>query len=305
MGTKLTMAIGRAFLLSPVLLSAIVFLLPVETVADVTFPESNHVAGWVKSEKALRFEKSNLFDYIDGGAELFLEFGFDKLLVQRYKRANGKSEEEISLEVYQMESPEAALGIYLTKCGKETPVKSIKYRNSGDRYQFSIVKGSCFIQTNSFSGDEKLMSVMVRLTQQTLASVPRGHPVTLLNRLPREGLVAGSGLIIRGPYALQQVYTFGKGDVLKLGGKIFGVAGDYVKDNGDVYTRILVFYPEPKDGLSAFDNLSKNLDSYLEVIGKWQGGFAFKDHRNKFGVVELKGDVMEIRIGLSETQEEE
>jgi hypothetical protein len=279
---------------------AAVLLLPVEARADVLFPDDSYVAGWVKSGRVLRFEKSNLFDYIDGGAELFLEFGFVKLLVQRYKSANGKGDEEVAVEVYEMESPEAALGIYLMKSGNETPIKGIKARNSGDRYQFSVVKGNSFVQINNFGGNEKLIPVMVNLTQQTLASISKGRSVTLLNRLPKKGLVAGSGLIIRGPYALQPIFTFGKGDVLQLEGKVFGVVGDYVGRKGEVYTRILIFYPRPKAAQSALDYLANHLDTYLEVVSKWHRGFAFKDYRNKFGTVELKDDVMEIKVNLSQ-----
>jgi len=273
--------------------------------ADLSFPEDNHAPGWVKSERAFRFEKSNLYDYIDGGAELFLEFGFDRLLVQRYKRVDAKREDEIALEVYAMESSEAALGIYLTKCGKETPIRGIKARNTGDRYQFCIVKGDCFIQVNNFSGDETLLHVMVKLAQRTLATIPKGHPVKLLNRLPKKDLVAGSGLIIRGPYALQPIFTFGRGDVLQLGGRVFGVTGDYVGASGDIYTRIFIFYPESKAALAAFENLVNNLDPYLEIIRRWERGFSFKDYRDKFGIVELKGDVMRIEINLPEKPESE
>lgn len=291
-----------------VLLLVFILLSFVQTVAasaDLAFPEDNYVPGWTKSERTHRYEKSNLFDYIDGGAELFLEFGFDRLLVQRYKRVDAKREEEIALEVFVMESPEAALGIYLTKCGKETPVRGLKARNSGDRYQFTIVRGNCFVQVNNFSGDETLMHVMVALAQKTLATIPKGHPVKLLDRLPKKDFVAGSGLIIRGPYALQPIFTFGKGDVLLLGGRVFGVTGDYVGANGDIYTRMFILYPEPKAALSAFENLVNNLDPYLEIITRWEKGFSFKDYRDKFGIVELNGDVMKIEINLPEKPEGE
>ncbi|MCX5800187.1 MAG: hypothetical protein NTX17_02190 [Candidatus Eisenbacteria bacterium] len=271
--------------------------------AGPAFPRDNYVAGWVRSERTLRFERSNLFDYIDGGAELFLEFGFDVLLVQRYKESNAKGDDEIALEIYQMESAEAALGIYLTKCGKETPVGGIKERNSGDRYQFSIVKGDCFIQVNNFGGDGKLMPVMLKLTQRTLASIPKGPPVTLLSRLPEKDFISGSGLIFRGPYALQSIFTFGSGDVLQLRGNVFGVTGDYAGPEGGVYTRLLILYPEPKAALSAFENLSNNLDPYLEVVSRLENGFTFRDYRDKFGTVELKNDVMEIKINLPEKPE--
>jgi hypothetical protein len=294
----------RELVLSSILFMSTVLFSSGETAvrmkANPVFPEDNYVLGWVKSERTLSFEKSNLFDYIDGGAELFLELGFDELLVQRYKKHSVEGDEEIALEIYRMESSESALGIYLTKCGKETPVKGIKARNSGDRYQFSIVKGDCLVQVNNFSGDEKLTQVMVTLAQRTLASISKGHSVKLLDRLPKANFVAGSGLIIRGPYSLQSIFTFGRGDVLQLGGKVFGVTGDYVGANGDIYTMILIFYPGAKASSSAYDNLVNNLDPYSKVVNRWENGFTFKDYRDRFGIVELKDGTMKIRINLAE-----
>lgn len=271
----------------------------------IAFPGDNYAEGWVKSERLLRFERNNLFDYIDGGAELFLEFGFNELLVQRYKLQEGEGDNEIGLEVYQMESSEAAMGIYLNKCGKETPMRGIKARNSGDRYQISVLKGSCFLQVNNFGGEEGFLPAMVKLTQGILATIPKGHNVTLLNHLPTENFVEGSGLIIRGPYALQPIFTFGSGDVLQLGGKVFGVVGDYVGTDGDVYTRILILYSEPKIASMAFANLADNLDPYLTILDRRQKAFTFEDYREKFGIVELRDRTIEIKINLSERPAED
>src|SRR4030066_305738 len=101
----------------------------------------------------------NLFDYIDGGAEIFLEFGFDRLLVQDYR----KEDSEIGLELFQMESPESALGIYLMKCGAETPIDGVPARNSGDKTQFTILKGATFVHINNPDGRESLLPMMVDL----------------------------------------------------------------------------------------------------------------------------------------------
>lgn len=266
----------------------------------MALPEDNYAKGWIKSEKLLRFDGNNLFDHIDGGAELFLEFGFDELLVQRYKLQRSEAGDEIALEVYRMESPEAALGIYLNKCGKETPIRGIKARNSGDRYQINVLKGSCFLEINNFGGEESLLPVMVRLAQRTLATIPKGHKVTLLDRLPKENFVAGSGLLIRGPYALQPIFTFGRGDVLHLGGRVFGAVGDYIGAQGELYTRILIFYPNPQAASTAFANLVDNLDPYLTILDREQKSLTFEDYREKFGIVELRDRTIEMKINLSE-----
>ena len=68
----------------------------IELMADIIPPKDNFVKGWVKSGQTLRFTKNDLYGHINGGAELFLEFGFNELLVQRYEKGG----EEITLEIY-------------------------------------------------------------------------------------------------------------------------------------------------------------------------------------------------------------
>ncbi|MCJ7587849.1 MAG: hypothetical protein MUQ00_08130, partial [Candidatus Aminicenantes bacterium] len=52
-------------------------------------PAADFAPGWSLGDK-LVFVKGNLYDFIDGGADLYLEFGFERVLVQRYK--NGEAE---------------------------------------------------------------------------------------------------------------------------------------------------------------------------------------------------------------------
>ena len=264
--------------------------------ADIVLPKNHFIPGWTKSGKMRRFIKDDLYNYINGGAVLFQEFGFEELLLQRYR----KSDEEITLELYRMENPESALGIYLMKCGKETPIEGIPVRNSGSRFQFTIVKGSCFIQINNFRGNKTLIPVMVAMTQNVVASIPETDPVRLLDVLPEENLVSGSGMIIRGPYGLEPIFTFGEGDILQLGGNVYGAVGDYTDSRGKIFTRIIIMYPHGEAVTSAYENLHANLDSYITISKKWARGFTFKDYQDKFGIVEIKDRTMEIKVNLSE-----
>lgn len=79
-------------------------------------PSESAAPGWKKVENLRVFSREDLYGYIDGGAELFLELGFDQLTLQKYR--NGAS--EFAVEIYRMTDPAAATGIYLMKCGKET-----------------------------------------------------------------------------------------------------------------------------------------------------------------------------------------
>lgn len=278
------------------LLIIIIICLAVDCRAGIILPDDNFVVGWTTSGKTLRFVGSDLYNYIDGGAELFYEFSFKELVVQGYRQG----ENEMVLEVYQMDSPEAALGIYLMKCGEETPIEKITARNSGNKYQFTIVKGSYFILVNSFAGDEKLIPVMTALSQQTLKFIPKERPVTIFDNLPKENLIPGSELLLRGPYGLQPIYTFGEGDILQLKGQTFGVIGDYKDATLGRYKLIVIHYKNPGDARSAFTNMLTNLDPYLTLLDRSENRFSFKDFQDKFGLVELKGEVIQIKIKLDQ-----
>ncbi|MEE4213509.1 MAG: DUF6599 family protein, partial [Bacteroidales bacterium] len=69
------------------------------------FPYINNdrlTEGRIKSERT--YTKESLFGYMNGGAELYLEYGFDRLVVSEID-IDGT---EYKLEVYKMDDPEAA-----------------------------------------------------------------------------------------------------------------------------------------------------------------------------------------------------
>ncbi|MDH7494192.1 MAG: hypothetical protein QHH44_09915, partial [Candidatus Saccharicenans sp.] len=148
----------------------------------VVLPGDDFYPGWKKSDRLITFTRVDLYNYIDGGAELFLEFGFEKVYIQGYRSVNS----ELTLEIYQMESPESALGVYLAKCGQETPVEGIAARNSGEESQFTILRERYFIHINNFEGGKELFPVMLALARATLQNLPPDRPITLLDHLPRE-----------------------------------------------------------------------------------------------------------------------
>jgi hypothetical protein len=285
----------RVVALAP-LLAAVVFVnaCAEDVLRQAPLPPDRFCDGWTKSEEAQKFVKDDLYGHIDGGAELFHEFGFDDLTVQRYM----KDDSELSLELYRMTDPEAALGIYLAKKGKETALPGIVARNSGGRFQLSAIKAEWFIQVNNFDGDSANVPVMTELAIAFLKSVPDKRPHTPINLLPEKGLVKGSELLVRGEYSMQPVYTFGKGDVLQLRGKVLGAVGQYRAPDKSGFTMMIIPYPDTNSALAAFKNLLAGLDQYLEVQEKWDRGFIFKDYRNMYGIVQLDGATLESKVNL-------
>ncbi len=185
---------------------------------ESAIPAATFAPGWALAGALRTFTGQDLFNQIDGGAELFLEFGFVRLRLQAYARDKG----ELTLNAYEMESAASALGVFLMKMGRETPFPEIMARNSSEEAQMTIVKGRFFVQIDNLGEAPASRAEAAALANAFLARVTAESVPTPLDALPAEGRVAGSERLIRGPYGLQPYFTFGEGDILQLDGKIFG-----------------------------------------------------------------------------------
>ncbi len=77
-------------------------------------PGGGAVPGWEPADEIQRFTGDELFLFIDGGADLFLEYGFREVAVRAYRAPGGAT---INVEVYEMADPAAAFGVYSVRCG--------------------------------------------------------------------------------------------------------------------------------------------------------------------------------------------
>jgi len=76
-----------------------------------TLPATGFAEGWTLDGKIASFDKDNLFDHINGEAELYFPYGFEAMASARY--INQKSPDlSIVADVYQMGSLLDAFGIY-------------------------------------------------------------------------------------------------------------------------------------------------------------------------------------------------
>jgi hypothetical protein len=251
-------------------------------------------SSWKKSGPLKVFTSADLYGYIDGGAEAFLEIGFEQLTVQKYR----DDANELTVELYRMTDPTAARGIYVARCGKETPDPALRERHTASRHQVLLQRHRYYLVLNNTAGGAATAPILAKAARAMAAKMPADAQIPALALLPQAGLVPGSARFFRGPVGLQAVYTLGEGDILQLGGKITAVSGDYRDAAAGATTLVAAEYPSPGAAAAAFRHLKANLDRYLKATSSSDARLVFQDYEKKFGVVTITGRRLEVRLHL-------
>ena len=167
-------------------------------------PKGGALAGWTPDGSPQEFKGDDLFVYIDGGAEIYLEYGFSRAVVQDYRTAGGRA---VSLEVFEMTDPAAAYGMYTFKTtGKGKPIE-LGQEGQLEDYYLNFWKNRYLITITGFNEDsETVAGVLAVARAADLALRGEGPRPTIIDILPTEGLDSGSVLYFRGRLGLNNAF---------------------------------------------------------------------------------------------------
>jgi len=269
------------------------FAIAAPTTKDL-LPPDGFLGKWQKSGVARVFHGADLYGHINGGSELFLEFGFEELVVQEYK----SGADELSLELYRMTDPAAAKGIYLMKAGPQSSTQ-LSFTHSFSTFQLLFARDRYLVILNNLEGRPEKEPEMIELARHLAGRLPDTPALTSVSSLPSEGLLSGSTRLIRGPYGLQAVFSLGAGNILSLSSGQTAASGDYDR-GGKTFTLIACDYPTPAVARRAFDYLTGHLDPYLKPIGAGEGRLVFEDYAAEYGLIVLSASRLEITVHLKQ-----
>lgn len=262
----------------------------------VPLPDASAIAPWEAAGAPRLWQAADLYGYINGGAELFLDLGFDRLAVRTY----ALERDEIVVEVYEMSDPVAGLGAWLAQTGPPAPDPSLDLRHTVGRYELQFVKGRHYVKLQNVSGRPEHVDALLTFARATAANIPDVSFHDPTTALPEEGRIPGSTRIIRGPISLQSVYSLGSGDVLSLGTERVAVSAAYRSDEDDRFTVILADYGSTSAAAGALRHLTENLDPYLDVLETSPSHLLLEDYNGRFGLAVVDGTRLRIRVGLDQ-----
>lgn len=207
-------------------------------------PESGEVAGWALNDAPQNYRGDELFAMIDGGADIYHEYGFTQVLRAEYVNGRGKS---IKLEIYEMESPAAAYGIYTFKIGGSGKGLGIGHEALLEDYYLNFWKANLLVTVIGPDPEAESVQGVVSLAKAVEARIAKtGERPELADLLLREPLAFSHPKYVRGSLGVMNSYIFHTENIFRVREGLIGAIGD---------CRAFVFrYANEKESAEAFEH---------------------------------------------------
>ncbi len=244
---------------------------------------------WTRPDAPKRVSAETIFDYMDGGGELYVGYRFDHLDVFEY-RATDTALGTILVELYWMKTPDDAFGLLSTDWTGEpvaledTPATSPRLTSvppSRALYGAGLLRlwaGTLYARILA-SRDTPAAREAVLALGRSASAHAHAEPPALVAALPatwatRAGtnvpLRADRTCFFRSYLVLNAQYFLASQDLLHLGPSVEAVTGEYAPGAGDARpTRIiLVRYESPAGASAALETFRR---AYLPDAAKSAG----------------------------------
>jgi hypothetical protein len=171
-------------------------------------PGSDDLPGWVRSTEPEVFDADTLYEYINGQAPLFLDYGFQDVATAEY--TGTADDRSLVVDIYRMVGSAEAFGIF---AAERTP-GDLPADVGVDGYVGSNVlnfwKGPYYVKLVSYTFGDDTGDVLLQVARSVAARIPgRFGPPPLFDLLPAKHRVYGSERFIPRAFLGQSYLTRG------------------------------------------------------------------------------------------------
>jgi hypothetical protein len=159
------------------------------------------VPGWNLKGEPLVYRGEDLFTYIDGGADIYNEYGFRQVAVQDYEASPGKT---VTLEVFEMADAAAAFGMFTFKTSARGSEADLGQGGRLEDYYLNFWKGPVVVTVTGFDESPESVKSVLRIAEAANGKLRAdGKMPSLAAAFPPEWAARGGLKYLRGPIGLR------------------------------------------------------------------------------------------------------
>jgi hypothetical protein len=238
------------------------------------------VEGWKLSQEETAYTPNNLFDVIDGAADLFLEYNFVVLHIGRYTQG----EVEIKVELYRHATSADAFGMYSQERFADYHFIEIGNQGYMEKGALNFLTGDYYVKISTIQEGENAQGGMQQLAQAVEKHLHQGGSLpAILTAFPSEN---------RKPYTEQYVAKSFLG--------YSSLNGVFVAsyDDGTPFRMFVIRLKTPEEASKTLQDLGKALPASVALSGEGEER-SIADPNNGAVKIVLKGSYL---LGVVSTE---
>ncbi len=230
------------------------------------------IAGWEKADPPDLYTPKNLSTYIDGGAELFLSYGFQNALSLKY---HDPADNEINVDIFEMGSAPDAFGVFAHS--RETIDNRV---GQGCEYAAGLLtfwKDRYYVSILAYPETAEKRDVVFKLGQAIAGAIKSDGPLPpIISLLPAENLLPETVRYFHHYIWLNSFSFVSNENVLNIGNDTPAALGKY-RQAGTTFFLLLVRYPDASRAEAAGERFRRELlDGAIDGMrpmkeGRWTG----------------------------------
>ncbi|MCE5273201.1 hypothetical protein LLH00_18135 [bacterium] len=228
----------------------------VRPVQTALLPSRGLPSGWSAGDSVQEYDGAGLSDLLDGGAELYREFGFVRSLTREYIGPEGAL---VIAGVYEMTDPAAAFGLFTVS--RREDYQRVDYGLAGAESDYRLVfcKGSYFVDMQSMGPGPESQAAVRALGRSVESALPgtTGSLPAALSLLPSRDRLPDSETLVRGVLGLNTCHYLSDSNLYGLSAALPAVLAQYVSgDDPRSVWLLAVSYPDPAAASGALERVS-------------------------------------------------
>jgi hypothetical protein len=235
-------------------------------------PANKEIEDWQVVDTVRTIKGNQLFEYIDGGAEIFVEYGFIQAVSATYKDSANR---QLQAEVYEMADSAASYGAYSFYLNSDGQKATAGQEARIIDYYCIAREGNAVIVISIPQSDENLFKTIEKFASSIASKYNQTNAKPALVTIFEKAGIASSPIkYIEGSVGLSNIYRFIPGSAIK-----FNQAASFAMDK----TKCLVFEFNTLEEAnnSSILALQKMQQSNTDVtFTKTDNGFFFTDFKN-------------------------